>query len=64
MSLYTEDDIQKLRKETGYGMMECKKALHASKGDYNEAKEWLENPNRLSLMLVNKRSYYGEGSNE
>lgn len=55
----SSEDVQKLRKETGYGVMECKKALHASKGDYDAAKEWLENPNRFSLMLVNKRSYHG-----
>ncbi len=32
-------DVKKLREETGAGMMDCKKALDAAKGNYEEAKE-------------------------
>ncbi len=32
-------DVQKLRKETGAGIMECKKALSEADGDFKKAKE-------------------------
>ena len=32
-------DVQKLREETGAGIMDCKRALEEAKGDYNLAKE-------------------------
>lgn len=34
-------DIKKLREETGCGVMECKKALDDSKGDFERAKKLL-----------------------
>jgi elongation factor Ts len=34
-------DVQKLREMTGVGMMDCKKALTASEGDFDKAIEWL-----------------------
>ena len=34
-------DIQKLRELTGAGMMDCKKALEESAGDYEGAQDWL-----------------------
>ncbi|MBK8195406.1 MAG: elongation factor Ts [Lewinellaceae bacterium] len=34
-------DIQKLREMTGAGMMDCKKALEESNGDYEGAQDWL-----------------------
>jgi len=33
------NDIQKLREETGAGVMECKKALEEAGGDFEEAKK-------------------------
>lgn len=33
--------IKKLREETGWGLMDCKKALKESKRDYDNAKTWL-----------------------
>ena len=36
---YTVADVKKLREETGAGMLDCKKALEESKGDFNAAKE-------------------------
>ncbi|MCC6283583.1 MAG: elongation factor Ts [Saprospiraceae bacterium] len=34
-------DIQKLRELTGAGMMDCKKALEESNGDFEAAQDWL-----------------------
>jgi len=34
-------DVQKLREMTGVGMMDCKKALTASDGDFEKAIDWL-----------------------
>ncbi len=34
-------DIQKLRELTGAGMMDCKKALEESEGNYEDAQDWL-----------------------
>lgn len=36
------DDIKKLREQTGAGIVDCKEALKASKGDFEKAKEWLK----------------------
>jgi elongation factor Ts len=36
------EDVKKLREETGAGMMDCKKALDASGGDYAKALAWLD----------------------
>ncbi|NCS97760.1 MAG: translation elongation factor Ts [Candidatus Pacebacteria bacterium] len=36
---YSVSDVKKLREETGAGMMDCKKALDSSNGDYEAAKE-------------------------
>uniref|UniRef100_A0A7C4AJ96 Elongation factor Ts n=1 Tax=Thermodesulfovibrio aggregans TaxID=86166 RepID=A0A7C4AJ96_9BACT len=37
----TARDVKELREKTGAGMMECKKALEASGGDFNKAIEYL-----------------------
>ena len=34
-------DVKKLREMTGVGMMDCKKALTASEGDFDKAVDWL-----------------------
>lgn len=39
MPNYSATDIKNLREETGAGMMDCKRALDESNGDYNKAKE-------------------------
>ncbi len=41
MSSFTSKDIVALRKKTGLGMMDCKRALEASDGDYEKAIEYL-----------------------
>lgn len=38
---FTAKDVQALRQATGAGMMDCKKALEESGGDYEAAKKWL-----------------------
>ncbi len=38
---FTAKDVQSLRQATGAGMMDAKKALEASDGDMEEAKQWL-----------------------
>jgi len=38
---FTSEDIVKLRKRTNAGILDCKKALEAKKGDLDKAAEWL-----------------------
>ena len=40
-------DVQKLRKMTGAGMMDCKKALIEANGDYERAKEIIREKGKL-----------------
>ncbi len=46
-------DVAALRKQTGAGMMDCKKALLESDGDMQKANEWLQ---KKSLAAVGKRA--------
>ena len=39
--MFTSQDIVKLRTATGAGMMDCKKALTESEGDFDKAVTWL-----------------------
>jgi len=39
--MINNNDVKKLREETGHGIMDCKKALSDAGGDYNKAKEIL-----------------------
>lgn len=39
--MYNAEDIVKLRKRSGAGILDCKKALEASNGDIDKAAEWL-----------------------
>ena len=41
MSNFTAADVKKLRDLTGSGMMDCKKALEESEGDFDKAVEIL-----------------------
>ena len=41
MANYTAKDVQKLRQNTGAGMMDAKRALEASDGDMEAAAQWL-----------------------
>jgi elongation factor Ts len=37
----TPDDVKRLRAQTGAGVMDCKRALEASGGDFEAAARWL-----------------------
>lgn len=39
MSVFTAQDVKKLRELTGAGMMDCKKALEEAEGDFDKARE-------------------------
>src|SRR5919206_2247044 len=41
MAEFTAKDVQRLRKLTGAGMLDCKKALEATGGDFDKAVNWL-----------------------
>ncbi len=41
MTAISAKDVAELRKRTGAGMMECKKALTENGGDFDKATEWL-----------------------
>ena len=41
MANYTAADVKALREATGSGMLDCKKALEESNGDYDKAVEYL-----------------------
>src|SRR3569623_769803 len=47
------DDIKQLREETACGVIECKKALEESKGDFQKAKELLR---KRGLEMAAKKS--------
>ena len=41
MADFTAKDVQRLRQETGAGMMDAKRALSENDGDFEKAKQWL-----------------------
>ena len=41
MAVASPEMVKRLRDETGAGMMDCKRALEASEGDVEKAKDWL-----------------------
>jgi len=43
----TAADINKLRQATGAGMMDCRKALTESNGDFEAAIDWLRKQGEL-----------------
>jgi elongation factor Ts len=53
MAEVSAKDVAQLRKVTGAGMMDCKRALQESDGDFEQAKDWLRERN---LAGASKRS--------
>jgi elongation factor Ts len=53
MSQITAADVSKLRKMTGAGMMDCKKALEESEGDYEKAVEIIR---KRGQLVASKRA--------
>ncbi len=51
--LFTAEDIQKLRQDTGAGVMACKRALEDAKGNLDKAKEYLK---EAGAMVAAKKS--------
>jgi elongation factor Ts len=41
MSTISASDVKELREKTGAGMMDCKKALEETKGNFEQAVDWL-----------------------
>lgn len=54
------DSIKQLREETGASIMECKKALEESNGDYEKAKQWLRDHSAVRADKKSERET-GEG---
>jgi elongation factor Ts len=54
MATIRSEDVQKLRLETGIGMMDCKKALIETNGDFSRAKQLLREQG-LELMGLQGR---------
>jgi len=50
---FTAEDVKKLREKTGVGMMVCKEALTSSKGNVEEAVEYLR---KKGLAMAEKKS--------
>lgn len=42
--------VKQLREETGFGMLDCKKAVLKCNGDMEKAKEWLIEWQRVSSL--------------
>jgi elongation factor Ts len=53
MAEFTAKDVQRLRQLTGAGMLDCKKALEATEGDFDAAVNWLR---EKGLAQSGKRS--------
>src|SRR5262245_15719315 len=53
MAEFTAKDVQRLRQVTGAGMLDCKKALEATEGDFDKAVNWLR---EKGLAQTGKRS--------
>ena len=53
MSTITANEINKLRKATGAGMMDCRKALTEANGDFEQAIDWLR---KQGQKIASKRS--------
>ncbi len=51
-------DVRKLREETGAGMMDCKKALDQTKGNFEDAKDYLR---KAGIQKAAKKADRGTG---
>ena len=48
--------VKELREKTNAGMMDCKKALTESNGDFDKAVDWLRLPPKVSVLRQKKRA--------
>lgn len=51
----TAEDVRRLREHTGEGMMACKKALVYSKGNFNDAVEYLRCSGHINFCTDQNR---------
>jgi|GEM_PF-6925384 translation elongation factor EF-Ts len=45
--------VEKLRKETGFGLMDCKRALNRFNSDFEKAKNWLNTDFLKQVWIMN-----------
>lgn len=50
MPTFTAKDVQALRRMTGAGMMDCKRALEQADGDIDGAKQWLREQGKAGVV--------------
>lgn len=65
MSIYYEPKVEvvhELRNKTGFGMMECKKALQEAKGDMGRAIEIVEKYGNPTILIHRSRGDCGCGN--
>ncbi len=60
MAEISEDLVKRLRQQTGAGMMDCKRALVETNGDFDEASAWLRTHGLLAAAKKSGRAT-GEG---
>jgi elongation factor Ts len=53
---FTAKDVQRLRQETGAGMMDCKRALEETAGDLEKAKDLLRQQHKADAKKYSTRS--------
>ena len=59
--MFTAQDVVKLRTSTGAGMMDCKRALEASDGDFDKAVIWLREKG-IAAAAKKADRFAGEGA--
>jgi translation elongation factor EF-Ts len=45
--------VEELRKDTGFGLMDCKKALNRFNSDFEQAKNWLNTDFLNNKFILN-----------
>ena len=61
--MFTAQDVKNLREKTGAGMLDCKKALDETKGNIEEAINWLREKG-ISKALKKAERIAAEGLSE
>jgi len=51
MATITAEMVRDLREKSGAGMMDCKKALTETNGDFEEAQQWLRKKGLAAAAL-------------
>ena len=56
MADITADLVKRLREQTGAGMMDCKKALTETAGDFEAAVDWLRKKGLAAAAQARRRA--------